>query len=100
MAIPPLNKILQYLDEMIIIYKFINIPLDWITPAGMKISLSNRQFKTKKIWSKIFKSAKPITISIPTSDFDYVSIKRRFMPNLIHSLDASPAGAVFKFTLI
>jgi DNA-directed RNA polymerase len=39
--------------------------------------------------TKIFKSAKPITISIPTSNLDFSSIKRGFMPNLIHSLDAS-----------
>ena len=52
-SIPPLNKIIEYLYHMIDIYKMFNIPLDWITPAGMKISLSNRKFNSKKIFAPL-----------------------------------------------
>jgi DNA-directed RNA polymerase len=39
--------------------------------------------------TKIFKTNKPITVSIPSGKLDYKGVKRGFMPNLIHSLDAS-----------
>ena len=55
----------------------------------MKISLSNLKMTSKKIKNTILKNAKPITILIPTESYDYASIKTSYMPNFIHSLDAS-----------
>ena len=39
--------------------------------------------------SQLYPNSKPVTISIPTNKFNIPKIKRSFMPNLIHSLDAS-----------
>src|SRR5882762_5986359 len=46
-------------------------------------------FKRQKTRSKLVESSKPITISLPTNKLDKNQIRRSFMPNLIHSLDAS-----------
>lgn len=51
---------------------------------------SNTQFmESKKIKTSLIKKAKPISILMPTDQIDYRNVKTGFMPNLIHSLDAS-----------
>ena len=55
----------------------------------MTVSMSNRIMKSKQIKTNLIKKAKPISILVPTEQIDYRSIKIGFMPNFIHSLDAS-----------
>ena len=54
-----------------------------------KISLSIRQFESKITQSNLVQYSKPITIKLPLNKLDNKSIISGFMPNLIHSLDAS-----------
>jgi DNA-directed RNA polymerase len=44
---------------------------------------------SKPIKTRLLKSSKPITISIPTEQYDYIAIERGFMANMIHSFDSS-----------
>ena len=55
----------------------------------MKVSSNTRLMKSKKIKTSLIKKAKPISILMPTDQIDYRNVKTGFMPNLIHSLDAS-----------
>jgi DNA-directed RNA polymerase len=58
--------------------------LPGVTPAGVKI-----KYQQIKIDSIVTKNSKPITISIPTNKIHKIKMIRSFMPNFIHSLDAS-----------
>jgi DNA-directed RNA polymerase len=87
--LPSLKVLTNYLDELLTILIKLDSPIIWITPAGLKISLSNIQFKKERTTSSLIPYGKPVTISIPTNKLNSRKIKTSFMPNLIHSLDAS-----------
>jgi DNA-directed RNA polymerase len=55
----------------------------------MKIYSSPSKMKVKRVKTSILKSSKPVTIHIPTDQFDYVEMERGFMANFIHSFDAA-----------
>ncbi|RKP33911.1 hypothetical protein BJ085DRAFT_20939, partial [Dimargaris cristalligena] len=59
------------------------------TPSNMLVSLSSRKFKTVKTNSKLYKRGKSISISLPLNEYNFNIIKRGFMPNFIHSMDAA-----------
>lgn len=86
---PSLNNLTEYLNNLIKILLKLNKPIIWITPSGLKISLSTMKFENVVTKTKLIKSSKPVTISLPTNELNKIKIKRSFMPNLIHSLDAS-----------
>jgi hypothetical protein len=86
---PSLKALTDYLNELVKVLLRLDLPIVWITPAGLKINLSTLKFRKVLTHSKLIKSSKPVTISLPTNDLNKIKIKRSFMPNLIHSLDAS-----------
>lgn len=56
----------------------------------MTINLSTKKFNSVLTKTKLTPNAKPITISIPIKgELDRKSIQKAFIPNFIHSLDAS-----------
>lgn len=44
---------------------------------------------SKVVKSSLLKKHKPISVSLPTDQYDYSSIERGLMANIIHSLDSS-----------
>ena len=46
--------------------------------------------------TKLFKSANPITISIPAEGYDYKAIQQGFIANFIHSFDAANLHILIK----
>jgi len=54
----------------------------------MKISLSNRKF-IKYESKSLYLNKRGVTITLPTTSLDTRQIKRGFIPNFIHSMDAS-----------
>lgn len=60
----------------------------------MKVYTNTRIMKSNKINSSVIKKA--ISILIPTDQIDYKNVKTGFMPNLIHSLDASNIHLLIK----
>jgi hypothetical protein len=87
--IPSLNKLTKYLNSLLVILLKLEQPIIWITPSGLKISLSTMVYTSELTKSKLVSSSKPVTIRLPQNKLDKMAIKRSFMPNLIHSLDAS-----------
>jgi DNA-directed RNA polymerase len=53
-------------------------------------------FKKIVTATKLIRSSKPVTISLPTDKLNKMRIKRSFMPNLIHSLDAANIHLLIK----
>ena len=87
--LPSLRTLSEYLDLLLTILLKLDLPVIWITPSGLKISLSNLKFNKERTRSSLIPFGKPVTISIPTNKLNTRKIKTSFMPNLVHSLDAS-----------
>ena len=87
--LPSLRILSDYLDAMLRILLKLDLPVIWITPSGLKISLSHLKYDNIRTSSSLVRNGGPVTISIPTEDLDTRKIKTSFMPNLVHSLDAS-----------
>ena len=88
--IPSLTELTKYLNKLMTILLKLDQPIIWNTPVGLKINLSSMEFKAVETKSQILKSSKPITIRLPINKkLDKSKIHTAFMPNLIHSLDAS-----------
>jgi DNA-directed RNA polymerase len=86
---PSLKNLGNYLESLVTILAEFNLPVIWITPAGMIIKLST--VKMQEIETKINlidKGRHKVTISLPTKKLNIRKIKTSLMPNLIHSLDA------------
>jgi len=87
--IPSLKNLTNYFKEIITVLNTLNLPVTWTTPAGVKIKYQQIKFDSFVTKNKIINISKPITISIPTNKINKVKMLRSFMPNFIHSLDAS-----------
>ena len=94
--IPPFNHLKNYFDQIIEIMKHLDLPIYWETPSNMTVSMSTIKMISKQIKTNLIKKAKPISILIPTDQMDYKQIKTGFMPNFIHSLDASNIHLLIK----
>jgi len=86
--LPSLKDLTNYFKDMINILNILNLPITWITPAGLKIRYSQIKFTSIATKNKLI-SSKPISISIPTQETNHIKMIRSFMPNFIHSLDAA-----------
>lgn len=78
----------DYFNSMIDIFVKLNLPITWVTPAGINFSYTNVKFKTTKVKANLLPTNQIATIKLPTDTLDKLSLKRSFMPNFIHSLDA------------
>jgi hypothetical protein len=87
--LPSLKILTTYLNSLIKVLLKLNQPIFWITPSGLHIRLSTSELKSIRTKSRLLPNTKPITISIPSDKLNKSAIRRSFMPNLIHSLDAS-----------
>jgi DNA-directed RNA polymerase len=85
---PSLQVFKKYLDDLVNVLLKLDKPVIWTTPTGMKISLSNRKF-IKYESKSLYLNKRGITITLPTTSLDTRQIKRGFIPNFIHSMDAS-----------
>ena len=86
---PPIQQLKDYFSGFIVVLSKVNKPIFWITPAGMKIWGSSVLSETKRVKTSFLRNSKPVTIRIPTDNYDYKTINRSLMANLIHSLDAA-----------
>lgn len=65
----------------------------------MKIWGAANVTKAKRVKTSILKHSKPVTVRIPTEEYAYSSIKRSFMANFIHSLDAANIHYLIKIII-
>nr|YP_009926571.1 hypothetical protein [Wolfiporia cocos]QNH92626.1 hypothetical protein [Wolfiporia cocos] len=90
LELPSLKTLNKYLRDLIKIITHFNLPISWITPAGMKINLSTVKLNKVRTNLSLVKSGRTkITLNLPTKTLNVKSIVTSFMPNLVHSLDAS-----------
>lgn len=86
--LPSLKDLTNYFKNMIKLLNNLDLPITWITPAGLKIRYSQIKFESITTKNRLI-SSKPISISIPTQETNHIKMIRSFMPNFIHSLDAA-----------
>ena len=98
--IPSLKTLTNYFKSIINILNILNLPIIWETPAGLNINYQQIKFESKTIKNKLIQRNNPITISMPTDKTDKIIMSRSFMPNFIHSLDASNVHLLFKFLFV
>lgn len=87
--IPSLKTLTNYFKNIINILNTLNLPINWQTPAGLNINYQQIKFNSKAIKNNLIQGSKAITIATPTDKTDKLKMLRSFMPNFIHSLDAS-----------
>nr|QWO71463.1 RNA polymerase [Termitomyces sp. T99] len=87
--LPSLKLLTDYFNGMIDIFSKLNLPVTWVTPSGLKISYTNMKFESTRIKANLLPSSNKTTIKLPTDSMDVMSMKRSFMPNFVHSLDAA-----------
>ena len=97
--IPSLKNLTNYFKEIITVLNNLNLPVTWTTPAGIKIKYQQIKFDSIITKNKIINISKPITISIPTNKIDKIKMIRSFMPNFIHSLDASNVHLLLNYVI-
>ena len=87
--IPSLKTLTNYFKNIINVLNTLKLPINWETPAGLNIKYQQIKFKSKAVKNNLIQGSKAITISTPTNEINKVKMLRSFMPNFIHSLDAS-----------
>lgn len=87
-AYPSLQEEIAYLNGLVKAATVLNQEFYWITPAYLKIGLGYRIFKTKPSLS-LYKKGKGPSYATPTDELNKLKNRQAFMPNLIHSLDAT-----------
>lgn len=87
--LPSLKALNNYFNSIITMLVKLNLPISWKTPAGLKLRYTNIKFNAIKTKSKLVPGGKTVTISLPTGNINLAKMKRSFMPNFIHSLDAA-----------
>lgn len=92
---PRIVKLMLYLHEIATILTKLNIPIPWILPSGLNVKQSYINTKSVKINPFIFKKTS-FTIKIVTQELNKAKQVRSFMPNLIHSLDATSIALMFE----
>lgn len=86
---PNLKSTIKYFNDIIGLINKLNIDVQWITPSGNTIIQKYIKMISITHQTKLLKNVKSLTISIPTNNIDTKRQSSAFMPNLIHSLDAS-----------
>lgn len=64
---PSLKPLIKYFNSMTSLLSKLEVPFLWITPSNMVVIMSLRQFESKRTKTKLNKTNRPITISIPTN---------------------------------
>ena len=85
---PNLVNYVQYTKKIAAIFSSLNIPIEWETPIGMRIKMGYKQRESKPIIS-LFSKLRLGSVSLPLTKMDHISNRIAFMPNFIHSMDAT-----------
>lgn len=94
-SFPKLTKYVQYTKKIADIFSALNLPIEWITPAGMKVKMGYQKRESKPIKS-LFSKLRIGSVSRPLTKLDSISNRIAFMPNLIHSMDATNIQLLIK----
>jgi DNA-directed RNA polymerase len=96
---PPIQPLKDYFARVLKVLAKLNKPIFWITPAGMTIWGSSLVTTTKRVKTSFVKNSQPVTIRIPSENYDYKVINRSLMANFIHSMDAANIHYLIKLII-
>jgi len=94
-SFPNLANYVQYTKKIANIFSALNIPIEWITPVGMKVRMGYKKRESKPIKS-LFSKLRLGSVSLPLTKMDHISNQISFMPNFIHSMDATNIQLLIK----
>jgi len=92
---PTLDNIMNYFNNMVNLMNALELPITWITPHGLKISQSYSKFTKYDITSIMQGKRRKVTLSkikMDKNNKPYINKVKQinsFIPNFIHSMDAS-----------
>ena len=87
-SFPQLCDLINYLKEIAQVCTKLEIAIPWTLPSGLKVSQS--YLKTKSVQIQPFTYSKTkFNLTTNLTEYDEKKQIRAFMPNLIHSLDAT-----------
>jgi DNA-directed RNA polymerase len=69
--------------------KSLGSPLVWLSPSGFPVVQDYKKTKTRQVKSLLFGRIRSFNYNAETGDVDTAKMGRAFVPNFIHSLDAS-----------
>ena len=87
-SFPNLANYVKYTKKIADIFSALNIPIEWKTPAGMKVKMNYNKKESKTIKS-LFSKLRLGSVSLPLTKMNHISNRIAFMPNFIHSMDAT-----------
>lgn len=96
-----IKKLIKYLANIATALTLLGLPIVWFLPHGLVVRQSYLEVKSTSIRPFVYSKAK-INIQVVNKDaLDKLKQIRAFMPNLIHSLDASSMSLLYnKFHLM
>lgn len=86
---PKLKAVVKYFSDIANCLTKLKLPIMWNTPAGLVIKQNYVKFKKHIVKSSLYYKSSSYTINLPTTQISLKNQKSSFMPNLIHSMDAS-----------
>lgn len=86
---PSLKNIYNYFIDIAKLMIKLEIPLSWITPAGLKITQHYLKSKKNKISISIAGKSKTLVLKEMEDTIDSRKQNQAIIPNIIHSLDAT-----------
>lgn len=94
---PMLNELVNYLRSMVKLLNSLNLPIVWLTPSGLLITQKYMKFESERFTTKIFSKRKTLTLRrIKHENINKLKQVNAFIPNFIHSLDASNIALLIK----
>ena len=86
---PSLKYIYDYLISISKLMIKLQIPLNWFTPNGIKVTQSYMKTEAKRVSIKLGQKSKVLVVRKTTGFVDTAKQAQAIIPNMIHSLDAT-----------
>jgi len=83
---PEFSVLMSYMEAL---GKSLGAPLVWLSPSGFPVVQDYKKTKTRQVKSLLFGRIRSFNYNAETEDVDTAKMGRAFVPNFIHSLDAS-----------
>ena len=84
-----MESIYDYFKNVIKFHSFFDIPVTWITPAGVEVTQFYNMSVQNKVSIRFSNKTNKVVLRQKTSKLDKRKQVNAIIPNIIHSLDAS-----------
>lgn len=86
---PGMLRAMAYLQEVSDVLTAENLPLQWITPAGLRVTQARVGTTTERIETKTFGIRRARVFQLDTDELNRNKQRSGFVPNLVHGVDAA-----------